>query len=597
MRITWTIVGLFTIVTGTAPAQYLRGVNVSQAEWGDPWSATYGTEYSYPSAPTFNYFSARALGFIRLQVLWERLQPVLGGPLDPTNLANLQQDVAYAKASGALVSIVPHNQARYAPNESFVSNPCIIDNPCPGSPVLVTAADLANFWVAMSNAFKDEPAVMAYDLMNEPHDMGTDANGDPVNWGQIAQTVVTAIRANGDNKTIMIPGDGWSNATYWTTYNGSAPFITDPANNYYYEAHEYFDSDYSGTYAETYDQELAANPGLADVGVSRLLPFALWCETYKAPCYLGEYGIPNNDPRWLTVLDNFLRELDVASMPGTYWAAGELWATVPTCSCSLLSVQPANNFTTDAEQLPTLLAHLPPNSFRTASAAASYGWASAPGELTAGYGSGLAAGTGQATELPLPTELKGAQVQLTDSSGNVTFAPLLYVSPQQINYQVPAGMAAGLVTAAVLNGTTTVSTGVLEVQPIAPTIFTANSTGQGVPAAQIQRVHPDGTYDYESVATYDSGTGFVPAPIAFNGDNLYLLLYGTGFDHASGTSGTTVNIGTTDASVVFSGPQSQFAGLDQIDAQLPGSLAGAGQVTVTVTVDGMTANPVTIAFQ
>jgi endoglucanase len=597
MRITWTIVGLFTIVTGTAPAQYLRGVNVSQAEWGDPWSATYGTEYSYPSAPTFNYFSARALGFIRLQVLWERLQPVLGGPLDPTNLANLQQDVAYAKASGALVSIVPHNQARYAPNESFVSNPCIIDNPCPGSPVLVTAADLANFWVAMSNAFKDEPAVVAYDLMNEPHDMGTDANGDPVNWGQIAQTVVTAIRANGDNKTIMIPGDGWSNATYWTTYNGSAPFITDPANNYYYEAHEYFDSDYSGTYAETYDQELAANPGLADVGVSRLLPFALWCETYKAPCYLGEYGIPNNDPRWLTVLDNFLRELDVASMPGTYWAAGELWATVPTCSCSLLSVQPANNFTTDAEQLPTLLAHLPPNSFRTASAAASYGWASAPGELTAGYGSGLAAGTGQATELPLPTELKGAQVQLTDSSGNVIFAPLLYVSPQQINYQVPAGMAAGLVTAAVLNGTTTVSTGVLEVQPIAPTIFTANSTGQGVPAAQIQRVHPDGTYDYESVATYDSGTGFVPAPIAFNGDNLYLLLYGTGFDHASGTSGTTVNIGTTDASVVFSGPQSQFAGLDQIDAQLPGSLAGAGQVTVTVTVDGMTANPVTIAFQ
>jgi uncharacterized protein (TIGR03437 family) len=260
-------------------------------------------------------------------------------------------------------------------------------------------------------------------------------------------------------------------------------------------------------------------------------------------------------------------------------------------------VQPAYNFTTDAEQLPTLLAHLPPNSFRTASAAASYGWASAPGELTAGYGSGLAAGTGQATELPLPTELKGAQVQLTDSSGNVIFAPLLYVSPQQINYQVPAGMAAGLVTAAVLNGTTTVSTGVLEVQPIAPTIFTANSTGQGVPAAQIQRVHPDGTYDYESVATYDSGTGFVPAPIAFNGDNLYLLLYGTGFDHASGTSGTTVNIGTTDASVVFSGPQSQFAGLDQIDAQLPGSLAGAGQVTVTVTVDGMTANPVTIAFQ
>ncbi len=302
---------------GTAAGQYLRGVNVSQAEWGDPWSATYGTEYSYPTAPTFDYFAARGLGFIRLQVQWERLQPVLGGPLDPTQLGYLQQDVAYAKASGALISIVPHNFARYAPSESFVSNPCIIDNPCAGSPVNVTSADLANFWVAISNVFKDEPAVVAYDLMNEPHDMGTDTNGNPVNWGQIAQTALTAIRNNGDNKLIMIPGDGYSNATYWSMYNGATPFISDPANKYYYEAHEYFDSDFSGTYAETYDVELAANPELAQVGATRLAPFVTWCTANNVPCYLGEYGIPNNDPRWLTVLDNFLISLDQAAMPGT----------------------------------------------------------------------------------------------------------------------------------------------------------------------------------------------------------------------------------------------------------------------------------------
>src|ERR1022692_708600 len=583
------IAGLFIIVTGTAAGQYFRGVNVSQAEWGDPWSATYGTEYSYPSAPTFNYFAARALGFIRLQVQWERLQPVLGGPLDPTNLAYLQQDVAYAKASGALVSIVPHNQARYAPSESFVSNPCIIDNPCPGSTVNVTSADLADFWVKMSNVFKDEPAVVAYDLMNEPHDMGV------ANWGQIAQTVVTAIRANGDNKTIMMPGDGWSNATYWSTYNGSTPFISDSAKNYYYEAHLYFDSDFSGTYAETYDQELAANAQLAEVGATRLAPFVSWCTTNNVPCYLGEYGIPNDDPRWLTVLDNFLIALDQAGMPGTYWAAGELWASVPGCSCSLLSVQPANDFTTDAEQLPTLLGHLKPASWVTVSAAAVYGWASAPGELVTGYGSGLATGTGPATPgEALPTTLQGAQVQLTDSTGSVSLAPLLFVSPGQINYQVPSGVAAGVVTATVLNGTAAVATGLLEVQSVAPTIFTANQTGQGVPAAQIQRVHPDGTYDYENV--YEAGSGqYVASPIAFNGDSLYLLLYGTGFDGAS-KSGTTVTVGGTSTTVLFAGPQGQFAGLDQIDAQLPSSLAGAGQVTVNVTVNQMTANAVTIAF-
>ena len=365
---------------------------------------------------------------------WERLQPTLRGRLDPTQLSYLQQDVAYAKAAGALVSIVPHNQARYAPSESFVSNPCIIDNPCPGSPVNVTSADLADFWVKMSNVFKDEPAVVAYDLMNEPHDMGVAELGPPP-----PRPWTTAIRNNGDNKLIMIPGDGWSNATYWASYNGTNPLISDPANNYYYEAHLYFDSDFSGTYAETYDQELAANPNLATVGIARLQPFVQWCTTNNVPCYLGEYGIPNNDPRWLTVLDNFLTVLDAAGMPGTYWAAGELWATVPTCTCSLLSVQPSNNFTTDREQLPTLLAHVAPASFRTASAAGSYGWAAAPGELAAGYGGGLATETEQATQLPLQTTLEGVQVQLTDSAGNVSLAPLLFVSAGQINYQVPSG--------------------------------------------------------------------------------------------------------------------------------------------------------------
>lgn len=214
-------------VMATASGQAFRGINVSQAEWGDPISGRYGSGYTYPSAPTFNYFAARALGFIRLQVQWERLQPVLGGPLDVINLGYLKQDIAYAKAAGALVSIVPHNQARYAVSQLTVSDPCIMDNPCLGGAVSVTADDLADFWVKISDEFKDEPAVAAYDLMNEPHDMGQ------ASWAQIAQTVVTRIRANGDNKLIMVPGDGWSNATYWSFNNGITGFISDPAANFY----------------------------------------------------------------------------------------------------------------------------------------------------------------------------------------------------------------------------------------------------------------------------------------------------------------------------------------------------------------------------
>jgi endoglucanase len=586
IRIAFLAVTLVALA-GQAPAQYVRGVNVSQAEWGDPLTGVYGVDYTYPTPPTLDYFAARGLGFVRLQVQWERLQPTLGGPLDLTNLGYLKQVVAAAVAAGGVVSIVPHNQARYSVLLNGVETLCIIDNPCAGTTVTVTAADLADFWVKMSNEFKDEPAVAAYDIMNEPHDMGV------ASWAQIAQTVVSTVRANGDNKLLMIPGDGWSSAPDWLLYNGLTGFISDPAANYYYEAHEYFDSDGSGTYAETYDQELAANAQLANVGVARLNPFLQWCTVNNVRCYLGEYGIPNDDPRWLTVLDNFLHAIDEAGLPGTYWAAGELWARVN----YPLSVQPLGDFAIDREQLPTLLAHLPPASFRTASAAASFGYAVAPGELVAGYGAGLAPETGTAT-LPLPTKLQDTQVQVTDSSGNVAFAPLVYVSPGQLNYQVPAGTPAGLATAKVLSGGTQVANGILQVSTIAPTLFTANGNGLGVAAAQIQRINPDGTSTYEDVAVYDQGTGqFVASPIAFEGDRLFLLLYGTGFDHASGAGGTTVMVGEAAAQVAYSGPQSQFAGEDQINAELPASLAGAGQVTVSVTVDGTAANAVTITFQ
>src|ERR1039458_1629435 len=54
---------LFIIVTGTAAGQYFRGVNVSQAEWGDPLNETYGIgNYTYATAPTFNYFAADEVG-------------------------------------------------------------------------------------------------------------------------------------------------------------------------------------------------------------------------------------------------------------------------------------------------------------------------------------------------------------------------------------------------------------------------------------------------------------------------------------------------------------------------------------------------------
>ena len=64
-------------------AQYLRGVNLSGAEFGDGQiPGKFNRDYTYSSATSFRYFAAKNLGLIRLPVRWERLQPSPSGPLD-----------------------------------------------------------------------------------------------------------------------------------------------------------------------------------------------------------------------------------------------------------------------------------------------------------------------------------------------------------------------------------------------------------------------------------------------------------------------------------------------------------------------------------
>jgi len=66
---------------------------------------------------------------------------------------------------------------------------------------------------------------------------------------------------------------------------------------------------------------------------------------------------------------------------------------------------------------------------------------------------------------------------------------------------------------------------------------------------------------------------------------------------AGSYSGASLDIGGMPVAVAYAGKQPEFAGLDQINAELPRSLACAGTVTVFVTVDGKPANPVTLAFR
>ena len=61
----------------------------------------------------------------------------------------------------------------------------------------------------------------------------------------------------------------------------------------------------------------------------------------------------------------------------------------------------------------------------------------------------------------------------------------------------------------------------------------------------------------------------------------------------------TRSVDTGDATTVmlFAGSQNQYTGLDQLNLQLPQSLAGSGDVDIQVTFNGVAANPVQITNQ
>ena len=71
-----------------------------------------------------------------------------------------------------------------------------------------------------------------------------------------------------------------------------------------------------------------------------------------------------------------------------------------------------------------------------------------------------------------------------------------------------------------------------------------------------------------------------------------MLLYEIGFRHHSGLNNVKVTINGADAEVLFAGAQGEFVGLDQCNVRLAPSLAGSGEISIALTVDGKTSNTV-----
>ncbi len=281
-----------------AAAVTLTGVNLAGGEFGG-LLAVYGKGYIYPEAAQMQAFRDRGVNVFRLPVRWERLQPVLGQPLDEAEMGRVDKVIRTANTMGVSVIIDVHNYARYARQ--------------PLGSAAVPGSALRDLWVRLAKRYRGNDRVI-FGLMNEPIKISA------VSWAAIAQDTLLGIRAAGARNLVLVPGAYWSGAHSWAkTMNGNAANgvaltgFRDPADNMAFDFHQYFDGNSSGATANCVPETEA----LRRIGVA-----TAWLRKTGNRGMLTEFGV-GRSPECQPVLAAVLRHL--ADNPE--WQGWTIWAS------------------------------------------------------------------------------------------------------------------------------------------------------------------------------------------------------------------------------------------------------------------------------
>jgi len=212
----------------------------------------------------------------------------------------------------------------------------------------------------------------------------------------------------------------------------------------------------------------------------------------------------------------------------------------------------------------------------TASSGSYLNYPQAPDSIATSFGADLANQTTAAPTIPLPTNLAGTQVAVTDVQGATRPAPLFFASANQVNWYVPTGTAPGPATVITTSGDGTTTKDIFDVEAAAPAIYSINGSGAGPAAGYV--VTPTQPY----VPVYACAAQCTTSPVDVSSGNAVLVLFGTGVRNS--TPPVIAALGTQNVTATFAGPQGDFIGLDQINVPLPASLAGSGLVNVSLSV-------------
>jgi uncharacterized protein (TIGR03437 family) len=289
------------------------------------------------------------------------------------------------------------------------------------------------------------------------------------------------------------------------------------------------------------------------------------------------------------------------STAGTVWAVGPLsggtvsrstdgganWTAVPVGSDGVQDIAVAAP--------PRPLAPPTGSVTRTVSAASQQDGPVAAESIVTSTGSLLATGPATANYDQPPMMLGGTTVNVTDSAGVTRPALLFSVSAAQVTYQMPPGTAAGAAIVTITSGDGVVATAQVQVATVAPGIYTVNSAGLAKGYA-LRSVN--GNLFVEDVFDINAMGAVVARPITIsNGDQVTLIVYGTGFRAAGGDFSATA--GGTSAPILYAGPQGIQPGVDQFNITIPPEVAagGAQSVAIVLTAAGQTTNTVYVTVQ
>lgn len=207
---------------------------------------------------------------------------------------------------------------------------------------------------------------------------------------------------------------------------------------------------------------------------------------------------------------------------------------------------------------------------------ASFQKAYAPGMVLTVFGSQLAPVTASAPRVPLPLQLGGVSATI-----NGVNAPFYYVSPGQLNLQIPYETAVNRAAVLVVSNNGQTTSASFPVVPAAPGIF-ANAGGAPVP--NTSAAHG------QTVSLYVTGDGLVSPSLA------------TGAAPVAGTSvanlpkpqqTVSVTVGGVEASIQFIGIPVGLVGVTQINYTVP-TQTPTGSQPVVVTVGGVASPSATL---